>query len=205
MGASIIGIFRLMKRTSIQRTFSRPRKRDFYPARPKMTFPENLGQMRPERVGVIVVDHGSRRRESNAMLEAFVGEMAEHLPYGIVEPAHMELAEPSIATAFARCVGRGAELVIVHPYLLFPGRHWDRDIPNQVAGVAASFPHIPYLVTAPLGRHPLLMQVVEDRIRHCVRRACGQAESCDVCRQEQTCRFRSGRSTLSHSDGSPPS
>ena len=36
----------------------------------------------------------------------------------IVEPAHMELAEPSIATAFARCVERGATTVVVFPYFL---------------------------------------------------------------------------------------
>ena len=31
---------------------------------------------------------------------------ADRLPYPIVEPAHMELAEPSIGTAFDRCVAR---------------------------------------------------------------------------------------------------
>ena len=54
--------------------------------------------------GVIIVDHGSRRSESNEMLLEIVITFRQATQYAIVEPAHMELAEPSIATAFARCV-----------------------------------------------------------------------------------------------------
>jgi hypothetical protein len=39
----------------------------------------------------------------------------QHTGYAIVEPAHMELAEPSIGVAFDRCIERGARLVVVHP------------------------------------------------------------------------------------------
>ena len=46
-----------------------------------------------DRIGVIVVDHGSRRTESNEMLEELTRtSIAERLEYDIVEPAHMELA-----------------------------------------------------------------------------------------------------------------
>jgi sirohydrochlorin ferrochelatase len=48
--------------------------------------------------------------------------------YEIVEPAHMELTEPSIATAYDRCVGRGATRVVVCPFFLGPGKHWTSDI-----------------------------------------------------------------------------
>ena len=76
--------------------------------------------------GIILVDHGSRRGESNQLLEevaaAFARRFAERYP--IVEPAHMELAEPTIAAAYARCVERGAERIVVVPYFLGPGKHW---------------------------------------------------------------------------------
>ena len=64
------------------------------------------------QTGIIIVDHGSRREESNHMLEELAGHFAKRFSerYDIVEPAHMELAEPSIATAYARvaCVARSA-------------------------------------------------------------------------------------------------
>ena len=48
-------------------------------------------------VGVIIVDHGSRRRESNEMLHEATARFAAQSEFSIVEPAHMELAEPTIA------------------------------------------------------------------------------------------------------------
>lgn len=48
----------------------------------------------PATTGLIVVDHGSRRAESNTMFEEFVRAWRAEAGYPIVEPAHMELAEP---------------------------------------------------------------------------------------------------------------
>ena len=67
------------------------------------------------KTGIIIVDHGSRRAESNELLEQVAVEFGKRFAvrYGIVEPAHMELAEPSIATAYAACVQRGATRIVV--------------------------------------------------------------------------------------------
>src|SRR5256885_3572444 len=94
------------------------------------------------QIGVVLVDHGSRREESNAMLLDVVRDFAQATAISIVEPAHMELAEPSIATAFARCVVRGATTVVVFPYFLLPGRHWNEDIPRLAAAAAKGHPGI---------------------------------------------------------------
>lgn len=142
------------------------------------------------RTGLIVVDHGSRRAESNEMLEELVAMVAQAVPFTIVEPAHMELAEPSIATAFDRCVAAGATLVVVSPYFLLPGRHWSTDIPELAQAAAARHPGVPYLVTAPLGLHPLMAQVVAGRVEHCLAHVAGQADECEVCRGTGRCAIR---------------
>jgi sirohydrochlorin ferrochelatase len=144
----------------------------------------------PEHVGLIVVDHGSRRHESNVMLEQMAAMVADVVEYPIVEPAHMELAEPSIATAFDRCVERGARLVVVAPYFLLPGRHWDVDIPDLVAQAAERHPGVPYLVAAPLALHPLMAQVVASRVAHCLSHVAGEAEECEACRGTGRCAVR---------------
>ncbi|QDU93446.1 CbiX/SirB N-terminal domain-containing protein [Lignipirellula cremea] len=115
-------------------------------------------------VGVVLVDHGSRREESNAMLLEVAAMFAQSSPYTIIEPAHMELAEPTLQTAFDRCIARGAEQIVVHPYFLLPGNHSREDIPRLAAEAAARRPDVPYVVTEPLGLHPLLGQVIRDRI-----------------------------------------
>ncbi|XP_078172895.1 uncharacterized protein LOC144566749 isoform X2 [Carex rostrata] len=83
-------------------------------------------QIEGDKDAVMIVDHGSRREESNLMLNEFVKMFRARMSYQIVEPAHMELAEPTIKDAFAKCVQHGATRVIVSPFFLFPGRHWHK-------------------------------------------------------------------------------
>lgn len=50
-------------------------------------------------IGVVICDHGSRRKDSNDMLFEF-GELYKQMSGSeIVEMAHMEIAEPTIAQA----------------------------------------------------------------------------------------------------------
>jgi sirohydrochlorin ferrochelatase len=121
----------------------------------------------PAATGLIIVDHGSRRAESNELLLKVAEAYRQHSGWAIVEPAHMELAEPSIAAAFARCVEQGAEHVVIFPYFLAPGRHWHQDIPQLAAAAAEPFAGagVTHVVTPPLGLHPLMMRVIDDRIR----------------------------------------
>ena len=93
----------------------------------------------------------------------------------------MELAEPSIATAFGRCVQQGAGTVVVHPYFLLPGKHWDQDIPRLTAKAAAEHPGVQYLVTAPLGLHRLMAKIMDQRIRHCLACVRGEGTPCKLC------------------------
>src|SRR3954452_19007205 len=141
-------------------------------------------------LGVILVDHGSRRVESNAMLLQVVDEFVRASGLRIVEPAHMELAEPSIATAFARCVERGAKTVVVFPYFLLPGRHWNDDIPRLAAAAADNHPGIRYLVTAPFGLHPLMAEIMQQRISHCLAHTRGEADTCELCAGTERCQLR---------------
>ena len=133
--------------------------------------------------GIIIVDHGSRRAESNELLVAVTEAYRRRSDWRIVEPAHMELAEPSIATAFGRCVEQGAMLVVVFPYFLGPGRHWSGDIPRLAAEAASPYAGrgVRHLVTAPLGLHPLVLEVIDQRVGHCLERVQGRADACDVC------------------------
>src|SRR5262245_46399528 len=100
------------------------------------------------KTGIIIVDHGSQRAESNEMLEEVARLFAQRYrnSYDIVEPAHMELAQPSITTAYDRCVQRGASGVIVCPFFLGPGKHWTSDIPNLTAAAATRHPGTDYHV-----------------------------------------------------------
>lgn len=144
-----------------------------------------------EKDGVIIVDHGSRRQESNLMLNDFVAMFRARTCYKIVEPAHMELVEPTIKDAFGKCVQQGASRVIVSPYFLSPGRHWKQDIPALVAEASKEQSNVPYIVTAPLGLHELMVDVMNDRIKYCLRHVAGDVDECTVCAGTGKCRLYS--------------
>ncbi len=141
-------------------------------------------------LGIVIVDHGSRRAEANRRHEEFVAEWGRDRRLENVEAAHMELAEPSIGTAVDACVDAGASTVVIAPYFLWPGNHWDRDIPALAAEACDRHPGLRHLVAAPLGPHPLLGDIVEQRIGHCLSHAAGGAGECDVCAGTGRCRMR---------------
>jgi sirohydrochlorin ferrochelatase len=120
-------------------------------------------EKRMTRQALLIVDHGSKRDEANRMLEDVAAVLRRQRPRLVVHYAHMEIATPDIATAFAACVADGAEEIIVHPYMLSPGRHATEDIPRLVQEAATKFPDVAYRVTAPLGLHDKICEVVLER------------------------------------------
>jgi sirohydrochlorin ferrochelatase len=130
-------------------------------------------------IGVIVVDHGSKKSAANDQLLEVTDLFRRVAGVAIVEPAHMELAEPTIVQAFDRCVARGATLVLVHPYFLAPGRHSTTDIPRLTAQAAARHPAVRFHVTQPLGLDESIAALIVRRIEHCLQHEL----VCDHCRQ----------------------
>ncbi|MDA1192075.1 MAG: cobalamin biosynthesis protein CbiX [Candidatus Poribacteria bacterium] len=120
------------------------------------------------KTGIVIVDHGSKRDAANRMLEVVVEMARARGVYDVIEVAHMELAEPTIAQAFARCVEQGAQRVIVHPYFLSPGRHSQSDIPRMAREAAARFPRVQVAVTEPLGLDERLIDVTLTRITEAI-------------------------------------
>ena len=164
---------------------------------PDPTASNPAGSVTPEaytedlaHTGIVSVDHGSRRAASNEMLERFVEVFNTEYGYPIVEPAHMELAEPLIPTAFRKCVERGAKRVMIVPYFLSPGKHWNQDIPAITMHAAAEHPGVDWVVTAPIGLHPLMRQVVAGRLHGCLEQMAGRQDECESCKGTGRCQFK---------------
>ncbi|MGQ0792508.1 MAG: CbiX/SirB N-terminal domain-containing protein [Deltaproteobacteria bacterium] len=116
---------------------------------------------------LILIDHGSVVKEANDMLHGLAELIRRRAgsSFDIIRIAHMELAAPTVAEAFDACVAEGAGEIVAHPYFLAPGRHSTMDIPRMVAEAAAMHPSVKYSVTAPLGLHEKLVDVVLERAK----------------------------------------
>jgi sirohydrochlorin ferrochelatase len=113
---------------------------------------------------LLLIAHGSRHPEANADLHHVVEEM-QRRGHAVVEASFLELAEPNIEEGGARCVARGAGRVVLLPYFLSAGVHVRRDLTAARDRLAARFPGVEFRLAEPLGRHPLLLDVVADRVR----------------------------------------
>ncbi len=117
------------------------------------------------RVALLLIAHGSRRPEANADLDHVAAAMRDRGRYPVVEVSYLELAEPDIEGGGVKCVGAGATDVILLPYFLSPGVHVRDDLTEARDALAKRFPGVRFALAEPLGRHPRLLDVVEERAR----------------------------------------
>jgi sirohydrochlorin ferrochelatase len=117
------------------------------------------------RRALLLIAHGSRQPEANADLHFFAEELRRRGAYDFVLASYLELAEPSIEQACESCVEQGVERVVLLPFFLSSGVHVQRDLAAARDRLATQFPHVDFRLAEPLGRHPLLLTVVEERAR----------------------------------------
>jgi len=115
-------------------------------------------------LAIVLLDHGSRRREANEQLAELARRVASRRPDALVRTAHLEVSEPSLAQAIDDCVAAGAAEIIVHPFFLAPGRHTTEDIPRQTAHARERHPQVSITTSPPLGLSDAMVDIVLDRI-----------------------------------------
>ncbi|WP_255951421.1 sirohydrochlorin chelatase [Streptomyces odontomachi] len=106
---------------------------------------------------LVAVAHGSREPAALTTVRALLDRVRELRPGVPVHLGHIELNEPLLADTLAALPPGPAILV---PLLLSRGHHITHDIPYE----AAAAPHLDARVAAPLGPHPLLAEVLHDRL-----------------------------------------
>ncbi len=116
------------------------------------------------RHAVLIVDHGSRREEARHATERLVCRLAERLPEVRVALAHLEVAAPGVEEVVRGLYDEGVRDLRVHPFFLARGQHVERDLPELLERVAARCPGLRVRISEPLGGHPLLEEIVLERL-----------------------------------------
>jgi sirohydrochlorin ferrochelatase len=113
---------------------------------------------------LLLIAHGSRQPEANADLHRLADELRATGRYADVVAAFLELAEPDIDAGGAACVAAGAGRVVLMPYFLSAGVHVRRDLTAARDRLAARHPGVEFKLAEPLGPHPLLTDIVVQRV-----------------------------------------
>ena len=135
---------------------------------------------RRKKIGVLLMDHGSKKEKSNARLQAMANlyqltsngvddddddDSESTEPTIIVLAAHMEIGTPSIHDGLTALKYMGVDEIICHPFFLSAdGRHVKEDIPRIIDeaiedlwGENSGSAPIPIVTTAPVGSNTQLM------------------------------------------------
>jgi len=68
---------------------------------------------------------------------------------------------------------------------------FSQDIPALAAEASKELSNIPYIITAPLGLHELMVDIMNDRIKYCLQHVAGDVDECKVCAGTGKCRLYS--------------
>jgi len=118
-----------------------------------------------EKSAALLIAHGSRRPEANRDLVDLAFAIRGRTHYPIVEVAYLEVVEPTIPQGARRCVEQGATRVSLLPYFLSAGAHVVEDLERIRADLALEFPAVRFVLCRPLSLHPLLIEIVVDRLK----------------------------------------
>ncbi|MBD8071274.1 sirohydrochlorin chelatase [Bacillus sp. PS06] len=115
---------------------------------------------------VLYICHGSRVPKASEEARFFIEKCMEKLlnQVGYQECCFLELAEPSIEEAFTRCVEMGATKISALPVLLLTAGHAKIDIPDELVKMKRKFPHVDIRYGRPIGVHPQMIDIVNERI-----------------------------------------
>ncbi len=115
---------------------------------------------------LLVVGHGTRDADGAAEFRRFVARVARRAaPDGLdVAGGFIELSGPPVAEAVADLVGRGHRRLVAVPLLLVAAGHGKGDIPAAMAREQVRHRGLRYRYGRPLGPHPTLLSLLEERV-----------------------------------------
>lgn len=116
------------------------------------------------KTAILLLGHGSPRKEANDSLERTAAVVKMVGGYDIVMAAFMEFGKPDIQTGAKLCVESGAEKIIFMPYFLYMGAHVSKDLPAEMEEAKKKYPNVEMIMTEPLGEHRKLAEIVIERI-----------------------------------------
>jgi len=118
---------------------------------------------------LLLIAHGSRVPEANADLDHLAAAMRAREDFAVVQPSYLELCDPGIVAGGEMCVAAGAKRVVMLPYFLSAGKHVAEDLTAARDELTRRHSGVEFVLAEPLGRHPLIAEVVAERAREALR------------------------------------
>lgn len=113
---------------------------------------------------LIIVAHGSRRKDAGGVMEQIRQDLASQLPYP-VRLGYLQFQRPCLEEVIVSLRQEGIRKIVVVPAFLSYGAHVVEDIPAILQTMAHRYPDVELFLAEPLGYDPRLAAVLLDRIQ----------------------------------------
>lgn len=119
--------------------------------------------------GVLILAHGSRRKETEntllKIIEMVKAELRADLNTTLIEYAFLQFSKNNLETALHKLVDQGVTEIKIIPYFLFNGVHILEDIPAEINDFLEAYPEIKISFGQTLGADKRLADIIVDRVR----------------------------------------
>lgn len=113
--------------------------------------------------GLLLIDRGSKERESEEELEIISKKAKEKGNYDFAEYCFLEVRPPYIEDGVKKCLQKNADSLTIVPYFLYPGKKVKAAVTEVMKHQANT--KVKFLVTKPMSMHMTLVELVKNRIK----------------------------------------
>jgi precorrin-8X/cobalt-precorrin-8 methylmutase len=114
--------------------------------------------------GLVIAGHGSRDADGTREFEEALMLLKQRQPDRVITHGFLEFATPTIDEALRENVLMGSRKVVMVPGILFAASHGKNDMPVELLSVKPEFPEVDFHYGGPMGIHPLLLKLFQERI-----------------------------------------
>ncbi len=114
--------------------------------------------------GLVIAGHGSRDADGTREFEEAMMLLKQRQPDRVITHGFLEFATPTIDEALRENVRMGSRKIVMVPGILFAASHGKNDMPVELLSVKPEFPEVEFHYGGPMGIHPLLLKLFQERI-----------------------------------------
>ena len=114
--------------------------------------------------GLVIAGHGSRDADGTREFEEALMLLKQRQPDRVITHGFLEFATPTIDEALRKNARMGSRKIVMVPGILFAASHGKNDMPVELLSVKPEFPEIEFHYGGPMGIHPLLLELFQERI-----------------------------------------
>lgn len=115
--------------------------------------------------GILILAHGSKRQETEKILNSLVEKVINKTGEELVYPAFLQFSEQNLEKGIGYLVEKGADSIKIMPMFLFDGVHVTEDIPNEINEIKVKYPGVEIKMSHHIGDDDRLADIIIDRVK----------------------------------------